>query len=78
MTYQVFNVNERLRAQGGSIPDRTNAGRPGRAGSGHIWGKWVTRKEQEGIYFEVSAHINKSDWTVGTAEEMIRTAAAKW
>jgi hypothetical protein len=71
LTFAVVDARKVVDDMGGwaRVPDRTGMGHPGRAGSGPIWGKWVDRPNQNGIYFEVSIHVPASAWRVGTVEE---------
>ena len=71
LTFAILDARAAVANMGGwaCVPDRTGAGHPGRAGSGPVWGKWVDRPNQNGVYFEVSVHVPASAWRVGTVEE---------
>lgn len=71
LVFAVLDARKVVADMGGwaRVPDRTGAGHPGRAGSGPAWGKWVTRPNQNGLYFEVSVHVPPGAWRTGTVEE---------
>lgn len=71
LTFAVLDARKVVHDMGGwaNVPDRTHAGHPGRGGSGPVWGKWVTRPNQNGVYFEVSVHVPPGAWRTGTVEE---------
>ena len=70
--FAVVDAREVVRSIGGwgAMKDTTGAAHVGRAGKPPVSYKWVTRKNQNGKYAEVSVRVPRSAWRSGTVEEL--------